>query len=111
MFSAAAAGPRGVPRAVAVAVAALVLRVGGLVAGLHAPGAWLSKRSGRRAALPLAAATSGLRVLGVLKCLPWVGIWTWSVATFIGVGAALSTKLGRREAWFEPAPRRSSLAA
>ena len=42
-------------------------------------------------------------MIGVLKFLPWVGIWTWTVATFIGVGAALSTKFGRREPWFEAA--------
>jgi len=54
----------------------------------------------RRACLvPLAAATVGLLLLAVVKLLPWVGIWAWTVATFIGVGAALSTKLGRREPW------------
>jgi len=54
-----------------------------------------------RRARPLNAATGGLLVLGLLKFLPWVGDWTWTVVTFIGVGAALSTKFGRREPWFD----------
>ncbi len=100
-FSAFAGALIGVPLVVLVIVIALVLRFWGMVAVFHALGAWLSERFERRAPLPLTAATYGLLVLGVLKFLPFVGIWTWSVATFIGVGAALSTKLGRREAWFE----------
>jgi len=41
----------------------------------------------------------GLLLLGLFKLLPYVGVWTWTVATFIGVGASLTTKLGRREPW------------
>ncbi len=102
-FGAFAGALVGVPLVVLVVVVALVLRFWGMVAVFHAVGAWLSKRFEIRPPLPLTAATYGLLVLGVLKFLPWIGIWTWSVATFIGVGAALSTKFGRREAWFEPA--------
>jgi hypothetical protein len=40
-------------------------------------------------------------VLGAIKFLPWFGVLAWSTATLIGVGAALSTKFGRREPWFE----------
>ena len=43
-----------------------------------------------------------LLALGLLKFDPWIGVWTWTVATFIGVGASLTTKLGRREPWIEP---------
>ncbi len=100
-FSAFAGALVGVPLIVLVVVIALVLRFWGMVAVFHALGAWLSRRFERRPPLPLTAATYGLLVLGVLKFLPFIGIWAWSVATFIGVGAALSTKLGRREAWFE----------
>ena len=39
--------------------------------------------------------------MGIVKFLPLVGVWTWTVATLIGIGAALSTKFGRREPWFE----------
>ena len=102
-FSVFAGAIVGVPLIVLVVVIALVLRFWGMVAVFHALGAWLLQRFKRPAPLPLTAATWGLLALGVVKFLPWVGIWAWSVATFIGVGAALSTKLGRREAWFEPA--------
>ncbi len=103
LFSAFAGALVGVPLVVLVVVVALVLRFWGMVAVFHAVGAWLSRRFESRPPLPLTAASYGLLVFGVLKFLPWIGIWTWSIATFIGVGAALSTKLGRREAWFETA--------
>ena len=32
---------------------------------------------------------------------PWFGVLAWTTATLIGIGAALSTKFGRREPWFE----------
>ncbi|MEM9557557.1 MAG: hypothetical protein AAGC60_25080 [Acidobacteriota bacterium] len=106
----------GVPLLVLVVVAALVLRFWGMVAVFHALGTWLHRTVGallakgagandgpfgRRGPVPLAAATWGLLALGVLKLLPYLGIWSWSIATFIGVGAALSTKLGRRERWLD----------
>jgi len=53
--------------------------------------------------VPVTAASCGLLVLGVLKLFPYVGVWAWTLATFIGVGAALTTKLGRREDWLESA--------
>jgi hypothetical protein len=40
-------------------------------------------------------------VLGAIKFLPWLGVLAWYAVTLIGVGAALSTKFGRREPWFE----------
>ena len=92
-----------VPLLVLVAVVALVLRFWGMVAVFHALGDWISKRLKRPAPLPLTAASYGLIALGVLKFLPWVGIWSWSIATFIGVGAALTTRLGRREVWLPAA--------
>lgn len=92
----------GVPLLVLVAVVALVLRFWGMVAVFHALGAWLHARLGRRAPLPLVAATWGLAALGVAKLVPMVGAWTWTLATFLGIGAALTTKFGRREAWIDP---------
>ncbi len=96
----------GIPLLILLAVIALVLRFWGMVAVFHALGEWSGRylrtgRSPRGRLMPLTAATYGLILLGVLKFLPWVGIWAWTIATFIGVGAALTTKLGRREAWFE----------
>ncbi len=102
-FSAFSGALLGVPLIVLVVVFALVLRFWGMVAVFHALGDWLSERLKWHPPLPLTAASYGLAMLGLVKFLPWVGVWVWSVATFIGVGAALSTKLGRREAWFEAA--------
>lgn len=91
----------GVPLLILVSVVALVLRFWGMVAVFHALGTWLHRRLGRKFPVPLTAATWGLLTLGLLKLVPYLGIWTWTVATFIGVGAAISTKMGRREPWFE----------
>jgi hypothetical protein len=102
-FSAVAGAFVGIPLLVLVAVVALVLRFWGMVAVFHALGEGVFRALKKRPPLPLAAACCGLAVLGVLKFFPWVGSWTWMIATFIGVGASLSTKLGRREAWFEAA--------
>ena len=106
-FSAFAGALLSVPLLVLVAVVALLLRFWGMVAVFHALGTWLQlglekalKKSGRRVAPPVTVAFWGLLTLGLFKLLPYVGVWTWSVATFIGVGAALTTKFGRREAWF-----------
>jgi len=101
-FSAFAGALLGVPLLVLVAVVALVLRFWGMVAIFHAIGSYVNRRLLKRPVpAPFAAATWGLVALGVVKFLPYLGIWTWSVATFIGVGAALSTKLGRRDPWLE----------
>jgi len=88
-------------------LAALVLKLWGMVAVFCALGVWLSQRVSRRVT-PLNAAVVGLLVLGACKFIPWLGVLVWTIATFIGVGAALTTKLGRREAWFEVGDPRSA---
>lgn len=93
----------GVPMLLLVVLLALVLKLWGMVAVFHALGDWLGRKVLRRRWTPLHAATLGLLVLGVLKFLPWVGVWAWTAATLVGVGAALNTKLGRREPWFQAA--------
>lgn len=100
-FSAFSGALLGVPLLVLVGVVALVLRFWGMVAVFHALGAWLHRRLGKGRSVPLTAATWGLLALGVLKLIPYLGIWSWTMATFIGVGAALTTKMGRREPWLE----------
>jgi len=67
----------------------------------YALGEWLSRRVFRRRPRPLNAATLGLLVMGAVKFLPWIGVWAWTAATLIGIGASLATKFGRREPWFE----------
>ena len=100
-FSAFARGVIGVPLLVLVVLLAMVLKLWGMVAVFYALGEWISRRVLRRRFRPLNAATLGLLVLGVVKFLPWFGVMAWTAATLIGVGAALSTKFGRREPWFE----------
>lgn len=105
-FSAFAAAVVGLPLLLVVGLVALFLKLWGMVGVFHATGAWLAARVTQRRLLPLNVAVLGLVALGTLKLVPWVGTWVWTVATFIGVGAALTTKLGRREPWFAaPNPR------
>lgn len=103
LFSAFAAALVGVPLLVLAVVLALVLKLWGMVAVFHATGDWLARRFLRRTPRALTAATVGLLVLGTLKFVPYLGVWVWSVATFLGVGATLTTKFGSREPWFAPA--------
>ncbi len=102
LFAALAATLAGAPMLVLVVLVALLLKLWGMTAVFHSLGAWVLERMGRRLT-PLNAALVGLVILGAVKLIPFVGTWCWTVATFIGVGAALTTKFGRREPWFEPA--------
>lgn len=92
------------PMLVLVVFAALLLKFWGMVAVFHALGAWLGERLLGRRLAPINSAALGLAVLGAIKLVPWVGLWVWYVATFIGVGAALVSKLGSRRPWFEIVP-------
>jgi hypothetical protein len=89
----------GVPLLVLLGLAALVLKLWGTVAVCAFVGRALERVARRRASGPLAATLFGLALLGALKFVPWIGVWVWTAATLIGVGASLRTKLGRREAW------------
>jgi hypothetical protein len=100
-FSAFARGLIGVPLLVLLILLGMMLKLWGMVAVFYALGDWICRRLLRRRTRPLNAATLGLVVLGVVKFLPWFGVLVWTMATFIGIGAALSTKFGRREPWFE----------
>lgn len=102
-FSAFAPSVAGVPLLVLVALFALLLKLWGVVAVFHALGARLLGATGRPHALALNAATVGLLLLGAVKFVPTVGTWVWTLATLIGVGASLSSKFGRQEAWFQVA--------
>ncbi|MGB5400830.1 MAG: hypothetical protein WBO71_11490, partial [Thermoanaerobaculia bacterium] len=84
-----------------VVLLALLLKLWGMVSVFHATGYWLLARLMKKRALPLNYALVGLLVLGAIKLIPWVGTWTWTVATFIGVGSTLTTKFGRQEPWFD----------
>jgi hypothetical protein len=100
-FSAFAAVLVGVPLLALVVVLALLLKLWGMVAALHALGSWLGARARRPRLPPLQAAAIGWLALGAVKLVPWVGTVVWTAATIVGIGAALRTKLGRREPWFQ----------
>lgn len=111
-FSAFAAALVGLPLLLIVCLVALLLKLWGMVGVFHAAGAWILGQLGRLGArrklrlLPLNVAVVGLTAIGLVKLMPWVGTWVWTIASLIGVGAALTTKLGRREPWFAaPDPR------
>lgn len=103
----------GAPLLVLVVLFGLLLKLWGMVAVFHAAGVLALRGARRPRALALNAATVGLLVLGIAKFVPLAGAWIWTVATLIGVGASLTSKFGRQEAWFlmgeldAPAPRRA----
>lgn len=92
----------GIPLLALVVVVALGLRFWGLVAVFYALGEWTaSLRPDSRPGTPLGLVGIGLGLLAVVRFVPWVGTWTWTVATLIGVGGALTTRLGQRDPWFD----------
>ncbi len=90
-----------VPLLALAAFAALIAKLWGMVAVFHALGSRLTARLARRRRLALHAAVAGLLVLAAAKLVPYLGIWVWTATTLVGVGAALRTKFGRREPWFD----------
>lgn len=100
LVTAAAPAMVGVPLLVVCAVAAMVCKLWGTVAVFMAVGTrMLPKRAGI-AGQAMAAVLLGFLALGLVKMVPWVGGWTWTIVTCIGVGAALDSRLGRRDPWF-----------
>src|SRR5262249_3698708 len=89
------------PMLVLVVLLLIVLKLWGMVAVFYALGDWLALHLMRRSLRPLNAATLGLLVMGGIKFLPIVGVWVWTTATLVGIGATLATKFGRREVWFD----------
>jgi hypothetical protein len=94
----------GVPLLVLLGLAALVLKLWGTVAVCVLLGERIARAAGWRGSGPLATTLYGLAILGALKFVPWVGVWAWTAATLVGVGASLLTKLGRREPWIVSTP-------
>jgi hypothetical protein len=108
LLSALSAAVVGLPMLALVGFFALLLKLWGMVAVFHALGEALGRWVLRRRLMALNAACLGLVVLGAVKLLPWAGTLAWWAATFVGVGATLQTKFGRREPWLLLAPEASS---
>ena len=104
-FSLFAAALVGLPLLALVVLLAVVLKLWGMVAVFHAVGTFALRRFRGRRVTALNTAVLGLLLLSAVKLIPWFGLLAWQVATFIGVGAALATKLGRREPWFDLSPQ------
>ncbi|MDX1385864.1 MAG: polymer-forming cytoskeletal protein, partial [Thermoanaerobaculia bacterium] len=93
----------GVPLVVLGVLLAFVLKLWGVVAVFCWLGAALRRGSTPEARLAPRDVLLGLIVLGGLKLVPIAGTWLWTAATLVGMGAALTTKFGRREPWLERA--------
>lgn len=92
------------PMLALVILAAFSLKLWGMVAVFHGCGRFLARQLLRNRSLrivQLHAAVLGLLFLGLLKLVPVLGIWVWTAASLVGMGAALRTKFGRFEPWFE----------
>ena len=100
VLTAAAPAVVGAPLLAVCGVAILVCKLWGTVAVFRAVGARLLPDRLGLAGRPLAAALCGLLALGLVKMTPWAGGWTWTVVTCVGIGAALDSRLGRRDRWF-----------
>jgi hypothetical protein len=91
----------GVPLFFLVVGSAMALKLWGLVAVFHAAGSFVARKLLSRRWNPLNNAVLGLLALGALKLAPYIGTWTWTAASLVGVGATLVTKFGHREPWLQ----------
>ena len=79
---------------------AFLLKFWGLSAVFYSVGS-LVMRLRKRRVLPLTTLSIGVILVGGCKFIPLVGLWAWWIASFIGIGAALSTKFGRSKPWLQ----------
>ena len=90
----------GIPILLTVAVAALCLRVFGLVALYHVFGESLSRSFGRHNPSVLGASLLGLLIVSVIGFVPVLGLLFTFVLSIVGFGVAIRTKFGTAENWF-----------
>jgi hypothetical protein len=97
----------GIPLLAILGVFALLTKIYGMIAVFHAVGSLIAGARTRddlatRRFLrgDLALIVVGVVVLGAIRLIPGIGPIIWSIASVIGIGAALSTRFGRREPWF-----------
>lgn len=96
----------GIPLLALVVLAALGLKLWGMVAVFTAVGEAIWRRCSNRRSDLLGPASLGVLALGLVKFVPWLGGWIWTAATLVGIGATLTTKFGSRQIWFEASPPR-----
>ncbi|MDH3253424.1 MAG: polymer-forming cytoskeletal protein [Acidobacteriota bacterium] len=111
LLSSLAAVVIGVPLLFLVIGIAAALKLWGLVAVFHAAGRVLVRDLLSRRWNPLNYAMTGLLVLGGLKIVPYLGMWVWTAASLLGIGATLMTKFGLQEPWLQgPMTQKRGLA-
>lgn len=90
----------GFPIVTLLVLFAFLLKFWGLSAVFYTAGS-LIMRLRKRRVLPLTTLSVGVILVGACKFIPLVGLWIWWLASFIGIGAALSTKFGRSRPWIQ----------
>jgi hypothetical protein len=97
----------GIPLLLFLGALGVVVKVFGMMAVFHLVGSVLfaahsREELGKRGWIrgDLALTIAGLIVLGLLRLIPVVGTAIWMTASVLGIGAALSTRFGRRDPWF-----------
>lgn len=97
----------GIPLLAILAAFAILTKVYGLIAVFHAVGTLVAGSRTREELQSrkwlrgdLAMVVIGLLILGSIHLVPVIGTIVWSCASVFGIGAALSTKFGRREPAF-----------
>lgn len=97
----------GIPLLAILGVFALLAKIYGMIAIFHAVGSLVAGARTRDQLAArrflrgdLALIVVGVLILGAIRLIPVVGTIVWSVASLIGIGAALSTRFGHREPWF-----------
>jgi hypothetical protein len=102
-FSSFAGAVVGIPMVALIVLAAVLAKLWGTVAIFVAAGRFLLEHLGRRHELPLSMAMVGVVVFGLVKLVPYLGVWVWTLVTLIAVGASLLSKFGRLTPWLEAA--------
>ena len=90
----------GIPLLVIFIVAALVLKIFGMVAVFHLVGSRLGGRLSAGDPNPLLLTLIGFLAVGLVRLVPMVGLVVWLAASVLGVGVALTTKFGSGDPWF-----------
>lgn len=90
----------GIPLLVIFIVAALVLKVFGMVAVFHLVGGRLGRGLSAGDPNPLLLTLIGFLAVGLVRLVPVAGMVVWLVASVLGFGVALTTKFGSGQPWF-----------
>ena len=97
----------GIPILIALAFAAVVIKVFGRVVVFYVAGQITAKTFNRTSITPMAGAMLGLAVVGIIGFIPFIGGLFSFFLSLLAWGIALRTKFGLTENWFRKAPQAS----